>query len=89
MVLIVVSQVNLLLGHVNDILDHNLIVQGRFVSKNELFCLKEAFSFVIDIFEIHRTKVFFKEVACIREQPFSKNELKNYVDPLQLHKLPE
>jgi len=43
MILIIISQVNLLLCLVNDMLDIKLIEEGKFVPKNSLFKPRDAF----------------------------------------------
>ena len=47
MIMIIISQINLLLGLVNDILDYKLIEENKFLPKNELFSLHDAFKFVL------------------------------------------
>ena len=49
-IVIVVSQINLLICLVNDILDIKMLQKGQFVSKNEVFSLEETINFVISIF---------------------------------------
>ena len=50
MVLLVISQTNLLLGLVNDILDLKLIEENQFFPKMELFKPTETFRFIMDMF---------------------------------------
>ena len=45
-IMITISQVNLVLGVVNDILDHNAIQEDKFEAKIESFSPKEAFKFI-------------------------------------------
>ena len=49
-IVIVVSQINLLICLVNDILDLKMVQKGQFVPKNEWFSLREAINFVLSIF---------------------------------------
>ena len=49
-IVIVVSQINLLICLVNDILDIKMLQIGQFVSRKEVFSLNEAINFVINIF---------------------------------------
>ena len=50
MVKIIISQINLLLGIVNDILDLKLIESGKFVPKLEIFSPLAALNFVVSMF---------------------------------------
>ena len=50
LIVIVVSQINLLICLVNDILDLKMVQKGQFVPKNEVFSLREAIKFVLSIF---------------------------------------
>ena len=50
MIIIIVSQVNLLLGIVNDILDLKLIEVGKFVPKLETFSPLAALEFAVSMF---------------------------------------
>ena len=52
-ILLVISQINLLLCLVNDILDLKMIQQNRFVTRLQEFNPLETFKFVIDIFRQH------------------------------------
>ena len=47
----VISQMNLLLCLVNDILDLKMIDQDRFVKRDEPFCPTDTFNFVAGIFK--------------------------------------
>ena len=53
MLWIIITQINLLLGLVNDILDYKLIEENNFLPKNELFSLQETFKFILEIFGPH------------------------------------
>ena len=55
MILIIIYEVNLLLGIVNDILDYKLIEEDKFVPKIELFSLEETFRFIINMFTLDVT----------------------------------
>ena len=48
---IVISQINLLLCLVNDILDLKLIEEDKFVPKNEIFSPRDTFNFITTMFE--------------------------------------
>ena len=48
---VVISQVNLLLCLVTDMLDLKLLEQGQFVARKETFKIADVFHFVIKIFE--------------------------------------
>ena len=50
MILIIISQINLLLGLVNDILDYKLIEENKFLPKIELFSLHKTFKFIQEMF---------------------------------------
>jgi len=47
----VISQINLLLCLVNDILDLKMIEQNKFIKRIETFRPAQTFKFIIDIFE--------------------------------------
>lgn len=47
---IIISQINLLLCLVNDILDLKLIEENKFVPKNEVFSPRETFNFITKMF---------------------------------------
>ena len=49
-IFIVISQINLLLCLVNDILDLKLIEENKFVAKKELFQPRETFNFITNMF---------------------------------------
>lgn len=49
--LVIVSQVNLLLCYFNDILDLKMIEQGNFMMQKEVFKPIETFKYVLRIFE--------------------------------------
>ena len=51
MIIIIVSQINLLLSLVNDMLDINLIEEGKFVPKTEQFKLEDTFKFLTAMFD--------------------------------------
>ena len=51
-ILLVISQVNLLLCLVNDMLDLKMIEVGRFVSRKETFSPAQTFKFIIDVFQL-------------------------------------
>ena len=51
MIFIVVSQINMLLCLVNDILDLKLIEENKFVAKKELFQPREIFGFISSMFQ--------------------------------------
>ena len=65
LVKIIISQVNLLLFLVNDILDFKMIEEKKFVSKRQVFSPCEVFNFVIDVFanqaKMQSTKIVFEE----------------------------
>ena len=50
MIKIIISQINMLLCLVNDILDLKLIEENKFVSKQELFSVKDTLDFIINMF---------------------------------------
>ena len=50
-VFVVVSQINMLLCLVNDILDLKLIEENKFVAKKELFQPREIFGFISSMFQ--------------------------------------
>ena len=50
MIIIIVSQINLLLGIVNDILDLKLIEEGKFVPKIETFSPLATLEFAVSMF---------------------------------------
>lgn len=50
-ILIVISQINLLLYLVNDILDLKMLDQNKFISRQEEFNVAETIKFVISIFD--------------------------------------
>ena len=56
---LIISQINMLLCLVNDSLDMQLIEQGLFVSKVDIFSPEETFKFIINMFEpsLHLYKV--------------------------------
>ena len=47
---IIITQINLLLCLVNDILDLKLIEENKFVPKNEVFSPRETFNFITNMF---------------------------------------
>ena len=47
---IIISQINLLLCLVNDILDLKLIEEDKFLPKNEIFSPRDTFSFITKMF---------------------------------------
>ena len=51
MLIFIVSQINLLLSLVNDMLDLKLIDEGKFVPKKELFKPRELLQFISAMFE--------------------------------------
>ena len=48
--MIVISQINLLICLVNDILDMKMIEQGKFVKRDQRFNPLETFKFILNIF---------------------------------------
>mgnify|MGYP000433279034 FL=1 len=48
--MVVIYQMNLQLGLVNDLIDHRLILEHNFVPKLEVFQLEDAFKFIVDMF---------------------------------------
>lgn len=64
LVKIIISQINLLLSLVNDILDHKLIEEGKFVTKIEIFSPKDTFQFIMNMFkpqvEMQKSKISFQ-----------------------------
>ena len=50
-ILMVISQINMLLCLVNDILDIKMIEQNKFVTRNEQFEPAETFKFIVTIFK--------------------------------------
>ena len=50
LVLLLISQINLLLCLVNDMLDLKMIEVGRFVQRKEKFEADKVFKFILDIF---------------------------------------
>lgn len=50
MIMILISQVNFLLGSVNDILDHKLLESNNYVVKQEVFSIRKALQFVESMF---------------------------------------
>ena len=55
MIIIIVSPINLLLSLVNDMLDINLIEEGKFVPKTEQFKLEDTFKFLTNMFDPQMT----------------------------------
>ena len=51
MVLVLITQVNLLLCLVNDLLDLKMIEQGKFVNREQIFNPNETFNFILQIFQ--------------------------------------
>lgn len=51
-ILLLISQINLLLCLVNDMLDLKMIELGRFVSRNEVFNASQTFDFILNIFQL-------------------------------------
>ena len=49
-ILVLITQINLLLCLVNDILDMKMIDQDQFISRNETFNPTEVFNFIMSIF---------------------------------------
>ena len=47
---IIISQINMLLCLVNDILDLKLIEENKFVAKNEIFSPQDTFNFITNMF---------------------------------------
>ena len=66
MILILISQINLLLCLVNDILDLKMIDEDRFVSRQELFDPTATFKFIISVFsqmaEMQDTKLMYEPI---------------------------
>ena len=52
LILLLISQVNLLLCLVNDMLDLKLIEMGEFVSRKEPLQIEKTFKFILDIFQL-------------------------------------
>ena len=52
LVLLLISQMNLLLCLVNDMLDLKMIEMGEFVSRREPFKVGKTFQFILDIFQL-------------------------------------
>lgn len=52
LVLLLISQINLLLCLVNDMLDLKMIEMGEFVSRKEPFSVSKTFQFILDIFQL-------------------------------------
>ena len=63
MLMIIISQINLLLGSLNDLLDLKLIEENKFVPKKEIFSPSETFTFILTMFapviEIQNCKLDF------------------------------
>ena len=78
MLWIIITQINLLLGLVNDILDYKLIEENNFLPKNELFSLQETFRFILEIFgphyQVKRTNLVFKAVPYLKAPDFDGYE---------------
>ena len=55
LVLLIVSQINLLLCLVNDMLDLKMIEMGKFVTRREPFEVNQTFKFILDIFKLQST----------------------------------
>ena len=49
--IIVISQINLLLSLVNDMLDIKMIEEGKFAAKSHTFNVKDLFNFITLMFE--------------------------------------
>ena len=52
LILLVISQVNLLLCLVNDMLDLKMIEMGRFVSRKETFSPSQTLKFIMEVFQL-------------------------------------
>ena len=59
---LVISQINMLLCLVNDSLDIQLIEQGLFVAKVDIFSPEEIFKFILNMFEPSMS-LLFKEIS--------------------------
>ena len=72
-IMIVISQINLLLCLINDILDHKLIEENKFVPKIEKFMLRDTFNFISNMFanqmKMQKTELRFEAVAHL-QRPF-------------------
>ena len=75
MLLIMLSQINLILGSINDIFDLRCIVENNFVAKLEAFSPKDTFKFIQDLFQPlmknHRSEFTYELVPCT--QSLDKN----------------
>ena len=49
-VMTIISQLNLLLCLINDVLDLKMIEQGVFVARRQVFSPKETFDFILNIY---------------------------------------
>ena len=69
LVKIVISQINLLLCLVNDILDFKLIEEDKFVAKQEIFSPKSTFEFITNMFspqaKMQNTKLKFETLPSL------------------------
>ena len=88
---IMISQVNLLMSLVNDILDQKLIEEGKFKTKDEAFSPKDCFDFIINMFqsqvEMQKTKISFQALPYIEAPEERKSLSKPITMELQDKKL--
>ena len=75
---IIISQINLLLCLVNDILDLKLIEENKFVPKNEVFCPRDTFNFITNMFgpqvEMQNSTLTFTEMRSLSEPKQNSNQ---------------
>ena len=87
MIMLVISQSNLLLCLVNDILDFKLIKENQFMPKVELFKPIELFGFILNMFawdvKFYGSKLFFKTSSPPLNNQID-DDLNNYVQAGEL-----
>ena len=70
---LIISQINMLLCLVNDSLDMQLIEQGLFVAKVDIFNPEETFQFIINMFEpslhLYKVALTYQSVSEIPNDP--------------------
>ena len=75
---IIISQVNLLLCLVNDILDLKLIEEKKFVNKQEIFSPRDTLEFIVNMFapqvEMQNTKISYETILSLKNDGKDQNE---------------
>ena len=90
---IIISQINLLLCLVNDILDLKLIEENKFVPKNEIFSPRDTFNFITSMFapqvEMQNSTLSFKEVSILSKPSETEGDaVSSYLPHLKRFILP-